>query len=325
MATLLSDAELRKLIGTVILDGDVECIRPNSYVLRLGAEGEFINTGKSFKLGTQKMGIRVPPGHSVGVTAFETIDFRRETVHKLYPDRDLHGIVSPTTDLSREGIVAPTTQVDAGYHGTLNWTLTNTSSDERRFVFQERIFRLTIFKLEKGETPAQLYAGDYQNQVGYVRSRRLGPPVGMKDVEWEDPHLKGGPEDLLDNLIRSGYPWHILGQRLKLIDQQFKAVSQEYSDIHDAIAKLTNEFNQIRTRQGEVTETIRTVLREEAGSLQNRWLIGAGSLLVGGIGMLLSVASNEPVLNFVKSHGIALGLGFIVLAGIVLYLISKNR
>src|SRR6266850_984730 len=149
MPSILSDAEIRKLLGTVIVNGEPDGVHPNSYILRLGEAGEFLNTGKEFSLGKTKKGIRIQPGHSVGVTAFETIDFRRLTVHKLYPGNDLFGIVSPTTDLSREGLVAPTTQVDAGYFGTLNWTITNTSSEERRFVHKERIFRLTIFRLEK--------------------------------------------------------------------------------------------------------------------------------------------------------------------------------
>jgi hypothetical protein len=46
-----------------------------------------------------------------------------------------------------------------------------------------------------------------------VRSRRQGPPVGMKEAEWIDAFVEGGPEDLLDNLIKSGYPWHLFGQR----------------------------------------------------------------------------------------------------------------
>lgn len=326
MATLLSDADLRKLIGTVIVDGDPECIRPNSYVLRLGAEGEFINTGKDYKLGggdRRKLGLRVAPGHSVGVTAFETIDFRRETVRKIYPDQDLHAFISPTTDLSREGIVAPTTQIDAGYHGTLNWTLTNTSSEERRFVYKERIFRLTIFKLDKGEVPTGLYAGEYQSQLGYVRSRRQGPPVGMKDSEWDDGQVKGGPEDLLENLIKSGYPWHVLGQRLKIIDQQFKSVSDEYAQIHDAMTAITADINQIRDRQASAAEVIRKVVREEASFLQNRWLIGAGSLLIGGVGAILSVTSNQNVIDFVKANAMFLGLGLIVVAILALYLVSK--
>lgn len=326
MATLLRDSDLLKLIGTVIGDGDPTCVRPNSYYLRLGSEGEFINTGKDFELGERrKKGIRVEPGHSVGVTAFETIDFRRETVHKIFPGCDLHGMVSPSTDLSREGVVAPTTQVDAGYHGTLNWTLTNASSGERRFIYKERLFRLTIFKLEAGEAPEKLYTGEYQSQTGYVRSRRQGAPVGMKDSEWEDGQTKGGPEDLLDNLIKSGYPWYILGQRLKLIDQQFRSVSDEYSDIHEAIGRVTKEINQIRERQSESSDAIRHVVREEAESLQNRWLIGAGSLILGSIGLILSATSNSRFLSLVTSYGMGMGLGLVVASAGVLYFLSRSR
>ena len=110
MATILNDKDIKRLCGTVILEGDKSCIRPNSYILRLGPAGEFLNTGKECELGKKnKKGIRIQPGHSVGVTAFETLDFRREAVHKIFANRDLHGLLSPTTDLSREGIVAPTT------------------------------------------------------------------------------------------------------------------------------------------------------------------------------------------------------------------------
>jgi deoxycytidine triphosphate deaminase len=331
MATLLNDSEIAKLFGTVIQGGDKESIRPNSYVLRLGSAGEFINTGKIFELGntevgTTKKGIRVQPGHSVGVTAFETIDFRRESVQKIYPEHDLHAIISPTTDLSREGIVAPTTQIDAGYHGTLNWTLTNTSSDERRFVHKERIFRLTIFKLEKDERPTNVYSGDYQGQTGYIRSQRRGAPVGMKEGEWEDGQAKGSPEDLLDNLLKSGYPWHVLGQRLKLIDQQFKSVTNEYADIREAIERLTGDVYGIRDHQGQLSETVRTAVREEANQLQNRWLIGSGSIVIATIGLGLSVTSNPSALAFLGGkYGIFVGLALIAMGAVALTLLSRSR
>ena len=56
----------------------------------------------------------------------------------------------------------------------------------RKFLFNEKLFRLTIFKLEKDERPDRLYEGDYQSQKGYIRSKRKGAPVGMKDTEWEN-------------------------------------------------------------------------------------------------------------------------------------------
>ena len=318
MAVLLKDKELKALIGTVIVNGDISCVRPNSYILRLGSKGEFLNSGKEFNLGKKKKGIRVHPGHSVAVTAHEELDFGRETVHKFYPGDDLHGMISPTTDLSREGLVAPSTQVDAGYHGTPNWTIANTSNQERRFTFKERIFRLIIFRLSGGETPDELYAGDYQDQTGYVPSRRRGAPVGMRDSEWEDSVVQGGPEEMLENLVKSGYPWNLLGERLKIIDRQFETVTNEYSNIGDSIDALKNEMKEIRNG-------LRGVLMEEATSLQNRWLLGTGSVIVGFAGLTLTVMSNEPSLAFVKQYGVFVGLFFVLAAVSTTYLISRRK
>jgi len=325
MARILSDKDLRSLFGTVLINADDSCLRPNSYVLRLGAHGEFLNTGKEFDLSKTKKGIKIHPGHSVGVTAHEELDFRRDTVHKIYPDHDLHAFVSPTTDLSREGIIAPTTQVDAGYHGTLNWTFSNNSSEERAFLFKERIYRVTVWFLEAGERPEQLYTGDYQSKTGYVRSHRSGAPVGMKASEWEEPFEKGGPQDLLEQLIASGYPWGMLGKRLKAIDEQFKDITNEYSAIQDSIENLNRTVDQIRERQSDTQNTVRTVLREEVGSLQNRWLIGAGSLLLGTIGLVLATSTNTTVWDFLKEYGAGFGIAFFIIAAIGLLIVGRQK
>ncbi|MBN1866436.1 hypothetical protein JW916_03995 [Candidatus Sumerlaeota bacterium] len=286
-----------------------------------------MNSAKTFTLGKGKKGIKIAPGHCVAVTAHETIDFRRETVHKIFPDHDLHGLLSPTTDLSREGIVAPTTQIDAGYNGTLNWTLTNTSNEERRFTHRERIFRLTIFKLAEGETPERLYDGDYQGETGYVRSQRKGAPVGMRDDEWEDSATKGGPEELLENLLRAGYPWHALGQRLKTIDGQFKNVTAEYAEIRDSLDRLTGEVDKVtRSQENSVKslpETIRSVVSEEADSIKNRWLIGTGLLLLALASLVLSVTANEPVFRFVRNYGSCIGL--LVFIGCIVTWVAVSR
>ena len=319
MATLLNDKELRSLFGSVIQNADEACLRPNSYVLRLGARGEFINTGKDFDLSKDKKGIQLHPGHAVGVTAYENLDFRRETVRKIFPGHDLHAFVSPTTDLSREGVIAHTTQVDAGFHGTLNWTFNNNSNEERRFLYKERIYRITIFKLSEGETPEHLYTGDYQDQKGYVRSKRAGAPIGMKESEWENPFVKGGPQEVLEQLISSGYPWNMLGKRLKEIDQQFQDITKEYSEIQDAIEKLNTSINQSRERQSDTPNMVRKILREEVGSLQNRWIIGAGSLFLGAMGLVLGIPNDPQVWGFLREYGAVIGsiLVFAAIAGFV--------
>ena len=327
MAKILNDVELRRLVERgVIVDGVESSIRPNSYILRLGNDGDFINTGKEFTLEKGgKRGIKIQAGHSVGVTALETIDFRRDAVHAIYPDEDLHGILSPTTDLSREGIVAPTTQIDAGYFGTLNWTLTNTSSQERRFIRGERLYRLTVFKLDEGETPNEVYKGYYQEQTGFVRSERTGPPAGMKESQWEDAFVEGGPENLLDDLIKSGYPWHLLGSRLKEVDQQFKTVTNEYSEIHDSIRDMKADISQFSSQQARTRETVREVLEEMTTALQNRWLIGVGSIAGVLLGLALTIFSNERALSFVLEYGSILGLGTLAVCAIGLFIISRQK
>src|SRR5207248_3255556 len=146
---------------------------------------------------------------------------------------------------------------------------------------------------EHGEVPLKLYEGEYQGQEGYVRSQRKGPPVGMRDAEWEDSKVEGGPEDLLDNLLKSGYPWHALGQRLKNIDQQFQIVSNEYAAIHDSLEKLTGDVDRIGQQNRDVTNSlpqiVSTSLSDQTTSLQNRWLLASGSMLVAALVLILSV------------------------------------
>ena len=313
MAELLSDEDIRRLLGTVIKDGVEDSVRPNSYVLRLGSAGEFITTRKEFNLGRepgQKKGIKVSPGQSVALTALETIDFTRDTVRAQFPDCDLHAFISPTTDLQREGVVAATTQVDAGYRGTLNWTLSNSSSEERRFLYGERLFRLSIFKLAEGERPATQYAGAYQDKTGYVRSERTGPPVGMRPSDWEDATTEEGPAALLNQVIQSGFPWNVLGTKLKAIDDQFQVVSNEYANIHDSIERLQGEVGEIgkeveeiKNGQGNLTDRIRQVVREELPAMQDRWLIAMGGIVFVLVGVVISVLNSKVAKDLLAQHG----------------------
>ncbi len=330
MAELLNDKEITKLLGSVIENGDQTCVRPNSYVLRLGSAGEFHTTGKQFELGSgpnDKKGIIVSPGQSVALTALETIDFTREVVKQHFPDCDLHGIVSPTTDLQREGVVAPTTQVDAGYRGTLNWTLSNSSSEERRFVFGERLFRLSILKLAEGERPDALYQGAYQNREGYVRSERKGAPTGMRAVDWEDSTTEEGPEALLDRLIQSGFPWNVLGTRFKVIDDQFKTVTNEYADIRDSIGRLEGLIERLErdveanaetiTRANDgLTEKIREVLREELPAIQDRLLINGSRWVAVLAGIAIAIYSSPPAREVFADYGLYIGLTLVAVSSL---------
>lgn len=336
MAELLNDQELRQILGTVIQDGDESSVRPNSYVLRLGGAGEFLTTGKEFALGAKpenKKGIKVSPGQSVALTAFELIDFTRETVEKHFPNCDLHALISPTTDLQREGVVAPTTQIDAGYKGTLNWTLSNSSSEERRFVYKERLFRLAIFKLAKGERPDVLYGGAYQGKTGYVRSERSGAPVGIRATDWVDSTTKEGPDALLDRVIQSGFPWNALGTRLKTIDDQFKSVTNEYAEIHESMGQMGKELDEIRkdvesihAAQDGISGQVRQVVREEVPAMQDRWILLMGSGLLALMGIVIAVLNSEFAIGLFKRHGVWIGILLaIVSVGILFWRLLREK
>ncbi|BBB24439.1 hypothetical protein CVFO_1384 [Isorropodon fossajaponicum endosymbiont JTNG4] len=148
MAKTLNDIELKKLIdNNIIINGDESRVRSNAYILRLAAKGEYMHIGKEFDISKHKEGFKLPTGNSVAIMSFETLDFRRDAVHKLYPKCDLFTYMFPVTDLSREGIVTNSTVVDPGYHGVINWTFNNISNKENEFLYQERIYRLVVLEV----------------------------------------------------------------------------------------------------------------------------------------------------------------------------------
>jgi deoxycytidine triphosphate deaminase len=332
LATILNDVELRKLLGTIIIRGDEKCLRPNSYILRVGTSGEYLNTSKAFDIDEKgkKKGISIPPGHSVGLISHEDIDFRREIVQKIFPNCDLHAFITPTTNLSREGIVAPATQIDAGWNGTLNWTVVNTSNQDRRYLHKSKVFRMTVLKLtEDNEIPENPYDGHYQGQFGYVKSKRRGAPVGMSEDEWEKAYTKGGPEDLLQILAKSGPPWNVLSERMRIIDHKFEVVTNEYDEIKNSIEDFKRNIEIVKNIHNEIKSEIpvsmKSVFKEERSSLRNEWLVCSGAIVVTFSGILWGILSNQKTCDFFIQNGPILG-PIVALAGIIsLFIIALKK
>lgn len=318
MAKILNDTELKKLIEhKIIINADLSCIGPNSYTLRLGAKGEYINIEKEFDISKNKKGFKLPTGNSVGITSYEEVDFREETVNKLYPNCALFAYISPITDLSREGIIAHTTKIDAGYKGMLNWTLNNTSNKENDFIYKEKIYNLTIFKLEKNEeVPKELYGGHYQNQTGYIRSKRQSAPKGMKDNEWENPSDKNSPEKHIENLIKSGYPWNILGKQLKALHGEFKTVTDEYSRIDESINNLHNDFD---TKIDDLDKKIDSTIENK----QSKLLVNVGSMIGIIMGIVLSAIASDTVKGAFNNYGGT--ISFIIILAMIFLVWFNNK
>lgn len=144
MARILADKDIRKLLGTVILNADEQRINPNGIEIRLGKHVLFHSTDEEKELGPE-MFLKVVPGETVTISSYERFDFTGETISRIFPGCNLMAFITPTTTMMREGIMQSSTKVDPGWAGTLNWGLRNSSIRDFILGYGEPIFKLTFF------------------------------------------------------------------------------------------------------------------------------------------------------------------------------------
>ena len=84
-------------------------------------------------------------------------------------------------------------------------------------------------------------------------------------------------------------------------------------------------MTKIRERQGEVSDTVRRVVREEAAGLQNSWLVGVGALFTGLIVITLAVTSNDRAFTFVRENGIFIGVGLLFVSVVAFFILSRRN
>ena len=88
---------------------------------------------------------------------------------------------------------------------------------------------------------------------------------------------------------------------------------------------LDKSLSQIQERQSDIPDLIKKILREEAGSIQNRWFIGAGSLIIGLGGLFLIVTASSVVQGFLREYGVLIGSICMVAAAGTLAFIGRQK
>ena len=253
MAKILADKDIRKLIGTVIVEGDEALLNPNGIELRLGKHILFHSTREEKELSSGTF-LKVHPGESVSISSMETIDFNSATVEKVMPDSMLMGLITPTTTMMREGISQVATKIDAGFRGVLNWGLRNGSTRDLILQFSEPIFKLTIFALDKDESPELEYGGrsgdSYQNVEGIRRSTRTIPVDIPKSKLISSSFGKLDPKK---QLREAGYPFDHIGTELATLHGKFEIVSTEVRLMKDEFKRQASELS---AKIGSETETL---------------------------------------------------------------------
>ena len=101
----------------------------------------------------------------------------------------------------------------------------------------------------------------------------------------------------------------LAGMATKADLAEFKA------EVRADFAEVRADIREIRDGQANVREVVRDVLRSELTAIQNRWLIGVGSISLSAAGLLLALLSNERMTAFLLENAFPISLA-LVIAGV---------
>lgn len=248
MAKILSDRDVKKLIGTVILGATEEQLNPNGIELRMGGNVQFHSTDEDKTL-IEESFLKIHPGETVTISSLESIDFRASTTQAIFPGKMLMGLITPTTTMMREGISQVSTKIDAGYKGILNWGIRNGSARDLILQYGEPIFKLTIFLLEEDEIPDLAYgerASDkYMDAERIVPSKRRIPSRIPKDKIVSSRYGKIDPKE---QLRETGYPFDHFATELTRLEGELKIVTTGHKGLLDRIETLSSNLDGVFER-----------------------------------------------------------------------------
>jgi deoxycytidine triphosphate deaminase len=225
MAKVLPDREIALLIGKAIIGGSQDCIRVNSYEVRLGRKALFDSTGEEVEIAPGSY-LEIDPGDLVAVESLEKFDFSADAMRSLSKPNGVFGWITPTTTMMREGFLFASTKVDAGYRGNLNWSIRNSSIKPIRLQYGERIFKLTIMELDADERPQKFYGENeqdrYQDTSGIRESARL---IQANIPEKLLVHRTKSKVEPIKQLEQAGHPFNHIGTELRLLHGKWDIVS----------------------------------------------------------------------------------------------------
>jgi deoxycytidine triphosphate deaminase len=247
MANVLPDREIKTLLGRAIIGGSQECIRVNSYEVRLGHKARFDSTGEQVDIPEGHF-LEIEPGDFVAVESLEIFDLSVPTIRKLGKMNGVFAWITPTTTMMREGFLFASTKVDAGYKGNLNWGIRNSSVKTVKLRQGEHLFKLTFMELTDGERPDRFYGDDkgdhYQDTHGIKESARTLPVDIPERLVVRRSQRKVDP---IKQLTQAGYPFNHIGTELIELQGKFEVVSKD-------VALVKNGFDNLQRVLGEKIE-----------------------------------------------------------------------
>jgi deoxycytidine triphosphate deaminase len=295
VARILPDREIRPLLGKVILGASEACVRINAYEVRLGNRVRFDSTGEELEMPPGSF-LEIEPGELVAIASLESLDLRRDTL-KGVGKPGIVGFITPTTTMMREGFLFSSTKVDAGYHGVLNWAIRNSSIKAIRLQHGERLFKLTLFELERDEVPDRLYGESekdyYQDTEGIKTSARMLP------ASIPDSKIVRRSERKIDpkkQLQEAGSPFNYIGTELVQLNGKFEVVSNTVTALKHEFSTLQNNLEQkiiteTATLSGKLTELKESLSTKIKDVFKDEFDLFVGRKLFQFYGSLLATAA----------------------------------
>ena len=336
MAKILSDNDIKLLLGKVIRNAEEKLINPNGIELRMGSSVRFLSTDEEMKIEPGCF-LKVTPGDTVIITSLEELDFRREVVNEIFPDCSLMGLISPTTTMMREGISQVTTKIDPRFEGILNWGLRNGSHKDLILKYGEEIYKLTLFKLEEGELPGLDYGQRQRDQ--YHKSMGIAPSTRMIPADIPASRIVASSiekRDVLDELQEAGYPFSSMAAKLRDLDGKFETVDKELSSLKGDFREKTDRiFGEILRLDNSITEravNINSSIKNLEKSIREfvQTYFNSNFIKMGGtaIGLGLTCYSILSFFKELKFGNVALGISgliFAILVFFITFLLTKNQ
>lgn len=263
MSKILPDREIASLLGKAILNGSEDCVRVNSYEVRLGHKAHFDSTGEELEIPNGHY-LEIDPGDFVTVESLEVLDFSKKTLEALGKANGLFAWITPTTTMMREGFLFASTKVDVGYKGSLNWGIRNSSIKTVRIFQGEKLFKLTICELENSEVPDRFYGENkqdhYQGTEGIRESARMIRADIPEKLLIRKTHRKVDP---IKQLTQAGYPFNHIGTELIDIQGKFEIVSRD-------VALVKSGFDGLQNSLETKIENETTALSNEIGGMPDK-------------------------------------------------------
>lgn len=328
MARILPDKEIRPLLKGVIMGGSTDCVRHNSYELRLGNRVKFDSTGEEAEIPEGHF-LEIQPGDFVTISSWEKLDFKRETFAALGKKTNLMGLITPTTTMMREGFLFTTTKVDPGFRGNLNWGIRNSSIKAVRLKQGERIFKLTLYELAEDEVPEKLYGE--QEQDSYQNAEGITPSARMIPANIPESKIVRRSERRIDptkELLEAGHPFSHIGTELINLHGKFEIVSKDVLLLKEQFERRTSELSgkieaETRTLSDKLEDSRKNLLEKVEALFDRKFLriagviIGAIPVMYGGVMFLQGTGFGGKALAFV-----AVSVGAVIL--LLTYALSRK-